>query len=341
MKQLYGFDGINNILRDAFFSKKLHHCNMLISDDGTGKLSFLKQLAALILSEKGDLLIKNISQATQEQNYVLIENNSHTDFVILNNGSFLTEKDQDKKIKNEISIGQVRGLINFLQKTPLISKNKVVIIDSIDKVNLDGQNALLKTLEEPTKNTFIFLLCNNREKVLQTIYSRSCIHFLEKLSLENWCRALLDNLQTETTETLDEDDLEKLYVISNQSVKLAINVLNNDEFGLYNDILKMFAEKNIVEIQKFCKNIDENKDLFELFTIVIEIFFHDLINYSTNLIENKIIMKNKKLFDFLLNKNSLQKILDDYKAVISIISNIDTYNMSKKHCLNVIFCKYL
>jgi DNA polymerase III gamma/tau subunit len=341
MKRLYGFDDVNERLRGSFYGGKLHHCNMLISSEGTGKLSFLKQLSALILGEKNAVSRENISQSTQEQNYLLIENNSHTDFTILNTESFLTEKDQDKKIKDEISIGQVRNLISFLQKTPLLSKNKVVIIDSIDKVNSEGQNALLKTLEEPTRNTFIFLVCNNREKVLQTIFSRSCIYFLEKLSFENWCRGLLDNLQEENTGALDEEDLEKLYVISNQSIKIAVNIINNDGFGLYEDLLKMFAKKNIVETQKFCENIDKNRELFELFKIIMEVFFQDLIAYSANFIENKIVSKNKDMFDYLRTRNPLSKILDSYKAIFSIISNIDMYNMSKKHCLNVIFCNYL
>jgi DNA polymerase III delta prime subunit len=341
MKQLYGFDDIKERLRGSFCGGKLHHCNMLVSNEGVGKLSFLKQLSALILSEKDTVGRENISQAMQEQNYLLIENNSHTDFTILNTESFLTEKDQDKKIKDEISIGQIRNLINFLQKTPLLSKNKVVIIDSIDKVNSEGQNALLMTLEEPTRNTFIFLVCNNREKVLQTISSRSCICFLEKLSFENWCRGLLDNLQAEITGALDEEDLEKLYVISNQSIKLAINIINNDGFGLYEDILKMFVKKNIAETQKFCENIDKNKELLGLFKIIIEVFFQDLIAYSANFVENKIVSKNKDMFDYLTIKNPLPKILDNYRGIFSIISSIDGYNMSKKHCLNVIFCNYL
>jgi DNA polymerase-3 subunit delta' len=341
MKQLYGFKEIEEKLQNAFYGGKLHHCNMLVSEEGTGKLSFLKEFSSLVLGEKDGIDRKSISQTTQEQNYSLIEGNGHTDFAILNMESFLSEKDQEKKIKGEISIAQVGGAISLLQNTPLISKNKALIIDSIDKVNTDGQNALLKTLEEPTKNTFIFLVCNNKEKVLRTIFSRCCVHYLGKLSLEDWGRGLLDNLGEEISGSLDEDDMEKLYVISNQSIRLAIDITSSGGFDLYEDILKMFVNKDMPEMQKFCENIDKNKELFDLFKTVAEIFFHDLIHYSVNLTKNKIVSKNEDLFMQLARRNPLGQVLESYRAISAIIRDIDVFNMSKKHCLEVIFSNYL
>ncbi|MDR0572265.1 MAG: hypothetical protein LBG48_05430 [Rickettsiales bacterium] len=341
MKRLYGFDNIEKKLRNAFCGGRLHHCNMLVSVEGSGKLSFLKQFIALVLSERDGVSGGEIPNNSIEKNYLLINENSHTDFAILNTESFLTEKDQDKKVKDEISVGQVRNLISFLQKTPLISKNKVVIIDSVDKINNEGQNTLLKTLEEPTRNTFIFLICHRREKVLSTIFSRSCIYPVEKLSFENWCKGLLDNIEIDEAGDIDEEKLEKLYIMSNQSIGSAVSIIDNNGFDLYDNIVKIFAEKDVLQLQKFSDGIDKNGDMFNLFKATLEIFFQDLMNYSINFIENKTVLKNKKYFDVLIKKNSSQKILDDYKFVFSTMSNIDTYNMSKKHCLGVIFCSCL
>ncbi|MDR2760281.1 MAG: AAA family ATPase [Rickettsiales bacterium] len=329
MKRLYGFDEIGEKLRNAFFQGKLHHCNMLISDEGVGKTTFLKQLAALILGGQ--------NESDWERSHTLVENNSHVDFTILNAESFLSEEDFEKKKRDEISVAQVRNLIGFLQKTPLLSKNKAVIIDSIDKVNAEGQNALLKTLEEPTSNTFIFLVCNRRENVLDTVFSRSSAHFLGKLAFEDWARAFWDNVSAENSEKLGEDDMEKLCAISGQSVGLALDIINNNGFDLYENILDAFAEKNAPKLQKFCDEIDKNNNLFRLFGIILEIFFHDLLNYSMGREKNKIMVKNKEIFEILTKRNSAQKILNDYEKIYSIMKNIDVYNMSKKHCLNVIF----
>jgi DNA polymerase III delta prime subunit len=340
-KRLYGFDSIENKLRNAFYSDRLHHCIMLTSVEGSGKLTFLKRFAAMVLSGKDGIDNDKIPEDLIKQNHLLINENSHTDFAILNTESFLTEKDQDKKIKEEISVGQVRSLINFLQKTPLISKNKAVIVDSIDKVNNEGQNTILKTLEEPARNTFIFLICHRKERVLSTIFSRSCVYPVEKLSFEDWCRGLLDNVEAEDADNIDEEKLEKLYVMSNRSIGSAISIISNNGLDLYDDIVKFFAEKNILRLQKFFDSFDKNKDMFYLFKMTLEIFFQDLINYSIDFIENKTILKNKKYFDVLAKRNPLPKVLEDYRTVFSLISNVDVYNMSKKHCLNVIFCSCL
>jgi len=68
--------------------------------------------------------------------------------------------------------GTIRWLINRLSKKSL-SGTYGVIIDGIDAISIEGQNALLKTIEEPQKGTRIILLSSNRSTVLPTILSRS------------------------------------------------------------------------------------------------------------------------------------------------------------------------
>ena len=115
--------------------------------------------------------------------------------------------------KSEINIKQVRKVIDEVKLTPSISKNKVLIIDSIDNVNINGQNALLKTIEEPTRNTYIFLICHNTNKVISTILSRSNITFVSDLKIEDWSKAIECVLEDKNMEF--DGDVEILYNISN------------------------------------------------------------------------------------------------------------------------------
>lgn len=74
--------------------------------------------------------------------------------------------------KKSIGIEQIREAITFLQKKPIISDNKAVVILNGEKMTLDAQNALLKILEEPPVYATIILTTKTQETLLPTVISR-------------------------------------------------------------------------------------------------------------------------------------------------------------------------
>jgi len=77
--------------------------------------------------------------------------------------------------KREITIGQIREVINFLRYRPLEAEYKVILIREAGKMNLEAGNALLKSLEEPPVYAIFILLTENCSRLLPTIVSRSQI----------------------------------------------------------------------------------------------------------------------------------------------------------------------
>lgn len=75
--------------------------------------------------------------------------------------------------KEDISIEQVRGLQETLGRMPMQGRARVVVFDPVDRLNERGQNALLKTLEEPGSDTFLLLLSSRPERLLGTVRSRT------------------------------------------------------------------------------------------------------------------------------------------------------------------------
>lgn len=72
--------------------------------------------------------------------------------------------------KQTISVEQIRDLISKL-RTYAINR-RVIIINHADSMTESSQNALLKALEEPNKNTHFILIAENSESLLDTIKSR-------------------------------------------------------------------------------------------------------------------------------------------------------------------------
>lgn len=74
--------------------------------------------------------------------------------------------------KKEISIKQIREVRRHLSLSPYNSPYKFAIIDRAETMNSEAANALLKTLEEPARNTVLIIITSKPELLPKTILSR-------------------------------------------------------------------------------------------------------------------------------------------------------------------------
>src|SRR5438128_4531216 len=75
--------------------------------------------------------------------------------------------------KKMISVEQIRDLVAEASLRPYEGRTKVFIIDPADALSPGGSNSLLKTLEEPTRDTTFILITRSPDLLLPTIRSRS------------------------------------------------------------------------------------------------------------------------------------------------------------------------
>lgn len=77
-----------------------------------------------------------------------------------------------------IKIEQVRELMDQIKLRPFMAQKKIFIVQNVENVTPEAGNALLKTLEEPSANSLLFLTTSVVEKCLDTIRSRCHgVHF--------------------------------------------------------------------------------------------------------------------------------------------------------------------
>lgn len=69
-------------------------------------------------------------------------------------------------------IDVVRSIKKFLSQKAFNHKSKILLIKDCHKLNIEAQNALLKTLEEPGENNYLVLTTNKPSSILPTILSR-------------------------------------------------------------------------------------------------------------------------------------------------------------------------
>ena len=94
-------------------------------------------------------------------------------------------------------------MVNELNYAPLyLNKPKLRIIANVESLKPEAANALLKFLEEPTLNTYFFLLTNDQQQVLPTLQSRAKL-----LTLTRAVNGLNANFLVEVIRTKNKDNL--------------------------------------------------------------------------------------------------------------------------------------
>lgn len=97
-----------------------------------------------------------------------IEEDVHPDYIHIgpNEKGVIPIGSEDRK-----ESGSIRWFIDRLTKKSF-SGVRAAMVDGVDRIRVEGQNALLKTIEEPSPGTFIFLLASATSAILPTILSR-------------------------------------------------------------------------------------------------------------------------------------------------------------------------
>ncbi|MFZ2682335.1 MAG: AAA family ATPase [Patescibacteria group bacterium] len=148
-------DIIGHTQQVAYFERVLAqdsaaHAYVFLGPQGVGKMAVAERLAGALLSTE----LKRLRM--------------HPDVVYVERP--LDDKTGDKK--KQIPLELIRAACDRLALSA-VQGRKIVIIDEADTMTTQAQNALLKTLEEPSGQAVIFLLAEDRSRLLRTIVSRS------------------------------------------------------------------------------------------------------------------------------------------------------------------------
>lgn len=154
---------------DAWSTRRLHHAWLLAGPRGVGKSSFARAAACRVLADAaGPVMGEGLDVPADHPVAHLLAAGSHPDF------RWLKREPNDKgdALRRSITVGQVRKLGQFLTTTKSLSPWRAIVIDSVDDLENEGANALLKMLEEPPADTVFLLVAHAPGRLLPTIRSR-------------------------------------------------------------------------------------------------------------------------------------------------------------------------
>lgn len=207
-------------LLQAFHSKRMPHAWLVSGPKGIGKATLSYRFARFLLTGgEGETLDVDMVQPAVRR----IQNQSHGDLMVLESQGA------------DIGVEEAREIGAFLAHTPAESRWRVVIIDSIDDMNRNAANAILKTLEEPPARAVLLLVSHNPGILLPTIRSRCRALKLTPLPREDFAAIVREHAPT-----LDVDALHAYYLLSSGSPGLALFLIEQEALALYHALLALF-----------------------------------------------------------------------------------------------------
>ena len=154
---IYGQNYAVDLFQKAFQNDRLAQSYLFFGPEGVGKKTFTIALATAIQCKEGFGIGCGVCDACKKTLH-----GSHADYVLI----------QPLEGKASISIDQIRQLLAMMYRKPQEGRRRIVVIDSIDLMETEAQNALLKLLEEPPQDNIMILLTQRIQQILPTIVSR-------------------------------------------------------------------------------------------------------------------------------------------------------------------------
>ena len=166
-------------LASAWAGRKLHHAWLLAGPRGVGKATFAHAAARRVLADGAGPPVGLPGLASPDDHPIvkLVEAGSHPDMRWLER----LPREKGDGLARDITVKQIRELGEFMGMTAALSPWRVAVVDSMDELNKEASNALLKMLEEPPPNTLFFLVSHAPGRLLPTIRSRCRMLHLQAL----------------------------------------------------------------------------------------------------------------------------------------------------------------
>jgi DNA polymerase-3 subunit delta' len=212
MQRILGQDRAIDILQDALRSERVHHAWIFAGPRGVGKFTTAVEFARIILDPAaGPDLSGAVAADPSGRTSALIDAGTHPDLHVIRKelalDSDVTGLDRRKLMNipldllREHMIGGKTGDDRYREapayRKPMLGHGKVFIVDEAELIDENGQNALLKTLEEPPSRTFLILVTSRVERMLPTVLSRcQLVRFgtLDAAALGTWFEQALPDL---------------------------------------------------------------------------------------------------------------------------------------------------
>lgn len=310
-KDILVHEQIKEHFQNAAATGKVSHAYILSGEAGMGKKTLANAFAmTLLCEEEGKEPCMHCHACKQ------VLSGNHPDLIYVTH-----EKPAS------MGVDDIREQINdTIMVRPYSSQYKIYIVDEAQKMTVQAQNALLKTIEEPPAYAVIMLLTTNPDAFLQTILSR-CVQLKLKPLKDSVVKGYLeDKLQVKDVQA------EIYSAFARGNLGKAIHLAQSEDFKMmYEEILRLLKEIKDMDISQLLDVIrklkDDNTDIKECLDFM-QMWYRDILMYKTTKDLNLLIFKDEfsavKKAASLSSYEGLERILEAIdKARVRLDANVN------------------
>lgn len=193
---------------------------------------------------------------------------------------------------NTIGVEDIRGQINNdIGIKPYSSPRKIYIMNEGEKMTVQAQNALLKTLEEPPEYAVILILTTNVEALLPTILSRCVVLNMKPVPDAKVKKYLMEELG------VPDYKANICVAFARGNIGKAKLLASSEEFEKVKNeaitLVKYINDMEINEIVKAIKKITEYKFDVNDYLDILSVWYRDVLLYKATKDINSLIFKDE------------------------------------------------
>lgn len=314
---MLGFDGIighKDILehlQNAMKLGKVSHAYILNGEKGSGKKTIARIFAqALQCQEEGKRPCGDCHSCRQAQS------GNHPDII---------EVTHDKP--NSISVDDIREqVVEDVFVRPYSGPYKIYIVNDAEKMTVQAQNALLKTIEEPPAYVVIILLTTNASSLLPTILSRCVVLNMKPVQDEQVRKFLMENVE------IPDYQADICVAFAQGNVGKAVQLASSEHFSEIKSaavhLVTHIKEMDITEIANAVKSVTEFKVDIRDYLDILAVWYRDVLYFkATNDANGIIFRENLRAIQEQTRRSSyegLEAILEGIKkAKVRLTANVN------------------
>jgi len=308
-----GIAGQKEVIGNLLYSlenDKISHAYIFSGPAGIGKRTVARIFAGILLcsgrKESGSLSRKATGSCGECQPCRLFEAGSNPDFYEI------------EAAGATIGVDEIRDLQGHMAVKPFYGERKVYLVAEADKMTVQAQNCLLKTLEEPPSFAVIILTVSNYDALLETIRSRAVKYSFRENSREE----VLGFLERKFGDGLKEKDFIASY--SGGIIGKALELAGNEEFiALREETLKIaegISRSGLYDVFRAYDFFNNNKDHAETILDIMASYYRDLL-----------VAKNAGKEKLLINSDKKDIIINNARdfEVRKLVKNIETIELTR------------
>jgi DNA polymerase-3 subunit delta' len=225
---LFGHREAESALLSAYRSGRIPHAWLVGGAQGIGKATLAYRMARFVLANRHPL-----SPSVQRAPDLTVDPDEHVARQVsagAHGGLLVLERGLNDRgvLRTVITVDETRETISFFGSTAAVEGWRVCIVDTVDELNPNAANALLKILEEPPQQSLFLLVSHAPSRVLPTILSRCRKLLLRPLGEDDVVRAAAAATDLEA----DDPALIEAADAAEGSVARALNLLGGDALKL-------------------------------------------------------------------------------------------------------------